>query len=265
MADISGFPGTVNTQGTLEALTTKANIGLVVVSASTVSELRYHKAVPEVGFLSSRMMLGGDNGLEALLEMEKNSSRAVEELASAGVDSIAYCCTVSGAQRGIEKDREFCEDMERQYGPPTTSTMLAAAEALQHLGIRRVVLASPYPHSYHEAESRYLGEIGIETVAESGMGFRAAAEFAAVRPEEIYRFCLAAWHQNDGDADGLFISCMNFDAMAAAQALEDAIGNPVVTSHTATLWRALSLAGVGEPVPGYGRLLAERRECAVSV
>ena len=152
-------------KGTLEDLTTKAKIGLVVVSASTVSELRYPRAAPDVGFLASRMLLGGDHGLEALLEMERNSSRAVQELASAGVDSIAYCCTVSGAQRGLAKDREFCEEMERQWGSPTTSTMLAASEALLHLGIRKVVLTSPYPHSYHEAESRYLAEAGIETVA----------------------------------------------------------------------------------------------------
>ena len=248
------------TNSTLEPLTTKAKIGLVVVSASTVSELRYPRAVPEVGFLASRMMLGGDQGLEALLEMEQNSSRAVQELASAGVDSIAYCCTVSGAQRGLEKDREFCDDMEHQWGAPITSTMLAAAEALQHLGIHRVVLTSPYPHSYHEAESRYLAEAGIETVASHGMGLRTAAEFAAVPPEEIYRFALDAWRESGDRADGLFISCMNFDAMAAAQALEEAIGKPVVTSHSATLWRALALAGVDEPVHGYGRLLAEPRE-----
>ena len=247
--------------GVLERLSTRAKIGLVVVSASQVSELRYPKVAPELGFLTSRMMLGGNHGLEALLEMEKNLSRAVEELASAGVDSIAYCCTVSGAQRGIEKDREFCEDMERDFGAPTTSTMLAAAEALQHLGIRRIVLTSPYPHSYHEAESRYLAEAGIETMAASGMGFVTAAEFASVTPDEIYRFALGAWRQSGAKADGLFVSCMNFDAMAAAQALEDAIGKPVVTSHSATLWRALSLAGVGDPIPGYGRLLAERREC----
>ncbi len=252
-----------NNNGILERLSTKAKIGLVVVSASTVSELRYPKVMPHVGFFTSRMMLGGD-GLEALLDMERNSSRAVQELASAGVDSIAYCCTVSGAQRGPEKDRQFCADMERQWGAPTTSTMLAAAEALQYLGIRRVVLTSPYPHSYHEAESRYLAEAGIKTVTAFGMGFESAAEFAAVAPDEIYRFALNAWRRSGGEADGLFVSCMNFDAMAAAQALEDAIGKPVVTSHTATLWRALALAGVGEPVPGYGRLLAEQRDLQAS-
>ena len=52
---------------------------------------------------------------------------------------------------------------------------------------------------------------------------------------------------------------MNHDGMAAAQALEDKIGKPVVTSHTATLWSALSQAGETKPLFGYGRLLAEQR------
>ena len=249
----------VGNVGVLDGLGVEAKIGLVVVSGSTVSELRYRRVAPGVGFFASRMLLGGDQGLEALLEMERSSERAVQELASAGVDSIAYCCTVSGAQRGLAKDREFCAGMEREWGAPVTSTMLAAAEALQYLGIRRVVLTSPYPHSYHDAESRYLAEAGIETVAASGMGLTTAAEFAAVPPAEIYRFSLEAWQRCADGADGLFISCMNFDAMAAAQALEDAIGKPVVTSHSATLWRALALAGVCGPVRGYGRLLAEPR------
>jgi maleate cis-trans isomerase len=31
----------------------------------------------------------------------------------------------------------------------------------------------------------------------------------------------------------------------------------LVASHSATLWRALALAGIETPIPGYGRLLAE--------
>jgi maleate isomerase len=52
---------------------------------------------------------------------------------------------------------------------------------------------------------------------------------------------------------------MNFDAMPVVQALEDRIGKPVVTSHSATLWRALALAGVETPISGHGRLLAQPR------
>ena len=90
---------------------------------------------------------------------------------------------------------------------------------------------------------------------------RTRQEFARVTPEEILQFSLDAW---DDSADGLFISCMNFDALPAVQALEDQIGKPVVTSHSATLWRALALADIREPIRGYGRLLAQSRDVSQS-
>jgi maleate isomerase len=235
----------------MDRLAWKAKVGLVVVSSSTVCEGRYPRvAPPEVGFFTSRMLLNG-GGLAAMEAMEAHAARAVEELASVPVDAIAYCCTVSGALRGVERDRGFC--MERRWGIPVTSTMLAVTEALQHLELHRVVVTSPYPDDHHDAERAYLTETGIEAIAMRGMGFKTGPEFAKVTPEEILQFSLDAW---DDDADGLFVSCMNFDAMPAIQALEDRIGKPVVTSHSATLWRTLALARIDTPIAGYGRLLA---------
>ena len=238
----------------MDRLAWKAKIGLVVVSSSTVCEGRYPRVAPrEVGFFTSRMLLCG-GGLAGLEAMEGNAARAMEELASVPVDAIAYCCTVSGALRGVEGDRSFCQDMAQRWGIPVTSTMLAATEALHHLEMRRVVVTSPYPDSHHEAERVYLKQTGIEAIAMRGMGLEKGQEFAAVTPEAILQFSLDAW---DDAADGLFISCMNFDALPAVQALEDRLGKPVVTSHSATLWRAMALAGVATPILGYGRLLAQ--------
>ncbi len=202
------------------------------------------------------MLLSG-GGLEGIEAMEGNAARAMEELASVPVDVIAYCCTVSGALRGVEGDRAFCQDMAQRWGMPVTSTMLAAAEAMQHLGMRQVVVTSPYPDSHHEAERVYLKQTGIEAISMQGMGFEQGWQFARVKPEAILEFSLDAW---DDSADGLFISCMNFDAMPVVQRLENRIGKPVVTSHSATLWRALALADIREPIHGYGRLLAQPRE-----
>ncbi len=244
----------------MDQLDVQTKIGLVVVSASSVSELRYPKAAPPgVAFLTSRMMLAPGESIEALREMENNASRAVGELASAKVDSVAYCCTVSGALRGMEGDRQFCQELEAEWDTPITSTMLAVAEALQHLDLKKVVVTTPYPDSHHVAERAYLKEAGIEALTMQGMGFETADGFASVSPQEIFDFAMNAWKDHSNEADGLFISCMNHDGMAAAQALEDEIGKPVVTSHTATLWRVLSQAGETKPLLGYGSLLAETR------
>ena len=84
----------------MDQLDVQTKIGLVVVNASSVSELRYQKAAPPgVAFLTSRIMLAPGESIEALMEI--NASRAVGELASAKGDSMAYCCTVSGALRGL--------------------------------------------------------------------------------------------------------------------------------------------------------------------
>jgi maleate isomerase len=242
----------------MDRLDWKAKIGLVVVSSSTVCEGRYPRVAPrDVGFFTSRMLLTG-GGLAGIEAMERNAARAMEELASVPVDAIAYCCTVSGALRGVAGDRGFCRDMAERSGIPVTSTMLAVTEALQHLELRRVVVTSPYPDDHHDAERVYLEQCGIKAIAMRGMGLKTGPEFAKVTPEEILQFSLDAW---DDAADGLFVSCMNFDAMPTVQALEDRLGKPVVTSHSATLWRALGLAGIDTPIPGYGRLLAQ--PCAV--
>lgn len=240
----------------MEGLNWRARIGLIVTSGQLVTEPRFNQAAPSgVTFHTTRMLNRG-GGIEGLIEMEKHAMRGVEELSTARVNALAYCCTVSGALRGLEGDREFCREIEDKWGFPATSTMLAAVEALQHLGIRKVVVTSPYVDSHHDSERDYLAEAGIEAIVMKGMGYTSGKEFTAVPPEEIYRFSLEAW---DDSADGLFVSCMNFDGIAAAQALEDAIGKPVITSHSVTLWRALALAGIDDPIPGFGRLLTQPR------
>jgi maleate isomerase len=39
------------------------------------------------------------------------------------------------------------------------------------------------------------------------------------------------------------------------EALEQDLGKPVISSNSAMMWHALRLAGVRQPVTGYGRLL----------
>ena len=38
--------------------------------------------------------------------------------------------------------------------------------------------------------------------------------------------------------------------------LEDEIGKPVITSSLASIWHAMKLIDIKEPVSGYGRLMA---------
>jgi maleate cis-trans isomerase len=59
------------------------------------------------------------------------------------------------------------------------------------------------------------------------------------------------------EAQAVLISGTGLPTVGVLERLERELGKPVVSSNQACLWRALRLAGVGEPVTGFGRLLRE--------
>lgn len=238
----------------LNKLGWQGKAGLILPSVNTVTEAVLYALAPQgVSFHSSRTLRTGAT-LEDLEAMEKQKDKAVRELASAELDCIADCCTAGGVARGLEADKAFCERVERDTGIRTTSTIQAILEALKVLGIHNLVLTSPYPVDMDEREKAFLGKQGFGVINMRGLGIREGCALAQVSAREIYRLCVDTW---DNRADGLLISCMNFNAIPVIYALELALKVPVVTSVSATLWKILQILGVEESILGYGRLLEE--------
>jgi len=57
------------------------------------------------------------------------------------------------------------------------------------------------------------------------------------------------------NADAVLLSGTGLPTVGVLDLLEHDLGKPVISSNQASLWRALRLAGVREPVAGFGRLL----------
>lgn len=237
-----------------EHLGRRGKVGLIVNSGQIVTEPLYNRAAPPgVCFYASRVLVEG-RASDSHAGMEREAFRAARELATADVDCIAYCCTMTGIAQGIEGDRKFCLRIEQETGVPATSALSAALEALNILGIRRMVLISPYERDTHAVEENFLRDNGFELVRSMSMEIADRKRRTATTPGEILRFCRDHWEES---ADGLFISCMNFNAMPCIAALERDLGKPVVSSHSATFWKVMRMIDLDEPIDGYGRLLAE--------
>ena len=232
----------------------RAKVGLILPSLQTVTEPLYYRIAPRgVAFFTSRVLIRG-NVLTSHTEMEKDAFRAGEELAAAQVDCVTYCCAGSGVLQGIDGDRKFCLQMERETGIPTISALSAMIDGLETMGLKNLVLVSPYKDEMPHAEEKLLQENGFRVIKSRSMAIESGLEFALVSPGEIYRFCRKTW---DERADGLVISCMNFNAMPCIGPLEKDLGKPVISSHSATLRKILKVVKVHEPIPEFGRLLAE--------
>lgn len=155
---------------------------------------------------------------------------------------------------GPGSDREMRARLTAQFGVPIVPGITCEVEALRHLGVRRVAVATPYPQELDDLLVRFLAAEGFIVETISGARVVRNADIGVMSVEEVHRFCrdtfVAAPH-----ADGLFIACARWPTLEVVPALERELGRPVVSSVQANIWYALTLLGVRERLRASSRLL----------
>ena len=122
-----------------------------------------------------------------------------------------------------------------------------------HLGVKRIALATPYSESISRAGRAFWEAAGFEVV-----GYRRLDDVANIYAETEERAYALGRAADVPDAEAVLISGTGLPTVGIIEQLERELGKPVVTSQQAGLWRALRLANLTDPVPGFGRLLRER-------
>jgi len=230
----------------------RARVGLIVPSSNTTMEEEFRSWLPDgVSLHVARVRLRRVN-VEELSRMEKYVDLAADTLADAGVDVIAYGCTTGSLVGGVGYDERIAGRIERITGVRAIATATAVVEALRHLGVNNVAVATPYIEEVNRKEEEFLRGNGFNVVSMVGLGIEDNIEIGRQSPEVAYRLGRSSFHR---DADGLFISCTNFRTFEILEALELDLGKPVISSNSSTLWAILRELGVGEPVLGLGELL----------
>jgi maleate cis-trans isomerase len=103
--------------------------------------------------------------------------------------------------------------------------------------------------------ARYFTEAGFEVLAMEGIN-APFADVPSVPPEQIFQFMknIAAKHK---DADGIYMLGSAWKTAAIIDRLEKELGLPLVHAGPARCWETQLRLGLRNPIPGYGRLLAE--------
>jgi maleate isomerase len=230
----------------------RARLGILVPSANIAMEPDMYRMIPEgVTAHFARVWITEDTP-EELEKMIDFVPRASIELSHALVDVYGFGCTSGSLVKGLGYDQEIIAKIKSATGKPATTTATACMEAFKEHGIKKISLATPYEKWLNEKEKSFFEGNGVQVMAMDGLELPEAEAIASVDPGRIYRMAKAV---DRPDADAIFISCTDFRATEAIQALEQDLGKPVFSSNQVTLWALLRMAGVKSPVSGYGRLL----------
>lgn len=234
----------------------RARIGLMVPSVNVVMESEFNLMVPEGVSVHSARLASSDTiftkvtqqNRENLRKINENVLKAALELQHSEVDVIGYGATAAGWTEGVDVDQRIKKSIEDRVGIPVVTGMMAIVDALQTLGMKRIVVATPYEKFLNETGKEFFRANGFDLLAMETIGELAHT----VSPGRVYRFAKRLFIP---DADGIYIGCCDFRTVEILQALENDIGKPVVSNNQALLWKMLRTISIREKIKDFGRLL----------
>jgi maleate cis-trans isomerase len=232
----------------------RARIGLIIPSVNRMTEPQFNRFAPAgLGVHVARGRVAGGPP-RTVAELTDEIAHAAGTLADAKPDLIVFHCTHTSMKEGADGEARIINLIRQTTGIDAVSTSSLVNEALHALGVKKVLVLSPYQTNADIIA--YLAAAGFTVVKDIALACATPAAFEAITPQRWYELAL----ENDSpEIDGVFLSCTNTTQIEAVDAIERALGKPVVNSNQAVLWGCLSrlkLAfGDDWSIPGLGRLL----------
>ena len=241
-------------------------VGLIVPSSNTTMETElpelFRRRPEAFTFHSARARMARVTP-EELDRMVVASDVAVQSLAEAPVDSIAYACLVAVMARGTGAHRDVQEQLERALHesprqPPLVTSAGALVDALNALGAKRVALLMPYAPALADQVAEYIRGEGFDVAAHVALNVVDNVEVGMI-PSSALVEQAQRLQEEAGELDALVLSCcVQMPSLEVVSMVEEQLGVPIVTAATATARSILIALDLDPIVPEAGAALAEK-------
>lgn len=190
---------------------------------------------------------------ESLLAMIGSLDQAVKDLSFCfpKPEVIIYGCTSGSFVSGPDKDAELAQRITDLVGIRAVTTSTAILQGLRAVGAKRVFLLTPYIEEVTAHEVALLEHHGFSIGGVDSFNCLDTRDIAKISTGQVEEMMLR--HATEVKAcDAVLISCTQLLTMDRIDAMEKALGKPVVTSNQSSLWAALKLIGApaGKNAPG---------------
>jgi arylmalonate decarboxylase len=201
-----------------------------------------------------------DYGEDDIEEAIARYWQCIDLLASEQVDAFVLGGAPISAQLGQTRVRQLLSKASERIGVPGYAPLEAMTAAVQHLGLRKVAIASRWAAEVNDALAGYLEEGGLQVVSVTTRG-QWAKEAHEMTLEQGMQTALDVAREAAAiapDAEAILAPGGATLTLHVVRAIEEELGKPAITNLTAELWQGLVHTGVIEPLQNWGRLLASR-------
>lgn len=231
-----------------DSLAPRAVIGVMTPAMNTVVQPELELLRPDgVTNQMQRFRLGGDAISDDLTE-------EAGKLMDCSPAAIAIGLTTDAGPGGPTKLAMRCEALAAEIGIPVFNASAADYAALGALGAKRIGIVTPFDAEVDAVVQANTEEAGFEVVAIKGTEAASLPAICETSLDDIRRvFRIVA----EADCDAILQVGTALPVVAMIDELERDLGKPVVACNAAVYWQTLRGIGLTDPVPGFGRLLAE--------
>lgn len=198
---------------------------------------------------------------ESLLAMIDSVDQAVTDLSFCfpKPEIIIYGCTSGSFVSGPGREAEIAERITKRVGIRSVTTSSAILMGLEAVGAKRVFLLTPYIEDVTAHEVALLEHYDYVLGGVDSFDYEDTRDIAKISTAEVHERMLR--HKEAvAKCDAVLISCTQLLTMDRIDAMEKALGKPVVTSNQASLWAALKLIGAPAHRDAPGKLFDGMRE-----
>ena len=234
----------------------RARLGFLLPPGNPMVEPEMITLAPEgVSVHFHRMAAHGAPGSlegqdERTRTMIDNIDGSIELLASVEPDVIVVAHTATSYYLGRGGEADLLARLEQSTGTRVITAFGSVLRALERLNVRRLALGAPY-----SAQTTLQGKPHLEAHGLEVVNFANLQGVTNIYNETAERAYGLARLVDRADAEAVFLSGTGMPTLPVLELLEQDLGKPVISSASAMMWHALRLAGVRQPIAGYGRLL----------
>ncbi len=236
-----------------EGLGSRAALGLIVLQADETIETEFRPLfdLEDVVLYHARIPSDPEVNEETLMRMKAGLTDTAALLpGNRPLDVIGYACTSASTVIGsgaVEAAVQKAHPHAR-----VTNPAVAVVAALNHLGVTRVGVVTPYIAEVSEAVVDLLRKEGLDPVRVGSFGQSGEATVARITPKSVEHAVQAIGE--DPEVEAVFASCTNLRTFPVIEACEKKLGKSVISSNLALAWHMMRLAGLKTTGAGPGTL-----------
>ena len=209
-------------------------VGLIVPSSNTVMESDFHRLLGAGCAIStSRVYLEQVTRDAERTMIDDDLPKALRLIKTTDPHVIVFGCTSAGSLGGLQSDAGIARRIEELTGVRALTAVGSVVEQLKTIQPRTVAVFTPYREELTRTVSDCVVEAGFRLGPVAGMGILSNREIGQVAPAEIVDF--VDGHMRSATADCIFLSCTNWQAIDAIEAVKARFGVPVISSNQATI------------------------------